>query len=105
VLRDGVWNGKTLIRKDLLAELFRSSPTNPAYGLTWWLGAPNEAGERGPQIGPALSALPGFKMAAGAGDQRLYVIPSEQLVVVRFGRNSDYDDLAMLEALTGQKLR
>ncbi|WP_461415476.1 serine hydrolase domain-containing protein [Gemmatimonas sp.] len=51
--------------------------------------------------------LPGWMpsdlvMAAGAGDQRLYVIPSHELVVVRMGpllRRGGFDDRAFLEAL------
>ena len=51
--------------------------------------------------------LPGWMprdlvMAAGAGDQRLYVIPSHELVVVRMGPllgRRGFDDRAFLEAL------
>lgn len=105
VLQEGAWQGQQLLRRDLLEEVFRASAANPAYGLTWWMGAPEGAGEGGPQVGPALRALPGFKMAAGAGNQRLYVIPSQQLVVVRYGDGGEYDDLAFLEALSGVRLR
>jgi hypothetical protein len=36
----GKWNGKQLIRKDLLDELVKGSKANPAYGVTWWLNHP-----------------------------------------------------------------
>jgi hypothetical protein len=41
-------------------------------------------------------------MAAGAGKQRLYVIPSMDLVIVRQGRQSRFDDRVFLrKALFG----
>ena len=68
--------------------LFAPSATNPSYGLGWWL--PN----RGPDgampatdLADAGAAIPrDLVMAAGAGDQRLYVIASRKLVVVRQAR-------------------
>jgi hypothetical protein len=44
-------------------------------------------------------------MAAGMGKQRLYVIPSRELVVVRLGpiqRGRAFDDLTFLGALLGE---
>jgi hypothetical protein len=38
-------------------------------------------------------------MAAGAGKQRLYVIPSQDLVIVRQGRQSRFDDQEFLSKL------
>jgi hypothetical protein len=38
-------------------------------------------------------------MAAGAGKQRLYVIPSVDLIVVRQGRQSRFDDRQFLSSL------
>ena len=64
---------RQLLRPELLAQCFEPSPRNARYGLTWWLGP------RG-----ANGALPAVRMAAGLGKQRLYVIPSANLVVVRF---------------------
>lgn len=41
-------------------------------------------------------------MAAGAGKQRLYIIPSMDLVIVRQGRQSRFNDREFLGRLTGQ---
>src|SRR5215470_12836530 len=38
----GKWNGKQLIRKDLLDELVKGSKANPAYGITFWLNHPGK---------------------------------------------------------------
>lgn len=72
------------------AECLKPGKVNPAYGLTFWLGA--EGGE---------ARVPdGFCMAAGAGKQRLYVLPSHGLVVVHFAagglRFKDEEFLARL---------
>jgi len=62
-----------VLRSDLLNQCFEPSQRNNRYGLTWWLGP------RG-----APKDLPAVLMAAGLGKQRLYVVPSVRLVVVRF---------------------
>lgn len=93
-----------VVRAELLAECFRRSSTNPAYGLMWWLpsrpadGQVDElkavgiserlvredaSGVTGPDGKPVE-----VYMAAGAGKQRLFVIPAHRLVVVRFAEMS-----------------
>lgn len=71
-----------------LRENFEPSRANPGYGLTWWLWReglipPAERGG-GVEIDAALARrVGGISMAAGAGDQRLYLVPERGLVVVR----------------------
>ncbi len=89
-------------------DLFVPSPANPAYGLGWWLphrglGALTAATD----LADAGEAVPGdLVMAAGAGDQRLYVIASRRLVIVRQARldlssKSTWSDAAFMRlALT-----
>ncbi len=93
-----------LIPADGLAKCFESSTANAAYGMTWWLNKPSNAdlasmadraGERRRRSSDQVSErgivsgrLPDLVMAAGAGQQRLYVLPSEELVIVRFA-NAD----------------
>ena len=73
----GRWGNRQLVRPELLAECFQPSPANPRYGLTFWLNSGEESarGAKGVKL----------VQAAGAGKQRLYVIPSRDLVVVRQG--------------------
>lgn len=91
---EGAWHGQELIGKAALAECFRGTQQNPAYGLAWWLKEP--VSRRTLWTIPLLrrefsgvlaeDAIPDdFVAACGAGKQRLYVIPSLQLVVVRQG--------------------
>lgn len=71
VLNKGAWNGKQLVSEKLLAECSQGTPANPTYGLTFWL---NVADERPRDL----------LMAAGAGKQKLYIVPSLRLLVVQF---------------------
>ncbi len=86
VYHKGVVNGKAIIDQDVLSQLFVSSAPNPGYGVSWWLpgrpGLINSGG--GPASAETTGGLPAdIYMAAGAGNQRLYVIPSRQLTIVR----------------------
>ncbi|PAW88206.1 MAG: serine hydrolase [Pedosphaera sp. Tous-C6FEB] len=71
VLHRGVQDDKRLVAEELLAECFHGTAAHPSYGLTFWL---NAADERPRDL----------VMAAGAGKQKLYIVPSLQLVVVQF---------------------
>jgi CubicO group peptidase (beta-lactamase class C family) len=110
----GKWDGKELVDGTLLAECFQGTPRNPAYGLTWWLKKEVTAEHR--KNNPILSRewgdvansdrLPADLVAAcGAGKQRLYVIPSLKLVVVRQGTLSrGFTDLEFLGLLLGKSV-
>ena len=83
----GKLNGKPLVDPGAFAALFKPSPLNPAYGLTWWLPHPPKVSDpvtAGTDLGKRATELPAdIVTAAGAGDQRLYVIPSLRLTIVR----------------------
>lgn len=120
VRKGGRIDGALFVDARAFAENFEGSATNAAYGLTWWLNKrpSKEAYEasRTMQVAsdlyshPRRDELPAdLFMAAGAGNQRLYIIPSMKLVVVRqypkvfeFGRRSQirqYSDVEFLLAL------
>jgi CubicO group peptidase (beta-lactamase class C family) len=88
----GKVGGKQIVGREFLEQCVRSSSANPAYGLTWWLCQPVPASivaevpllrsDMGDII--SLPWMPrDMYIAAGAGKQRLYVIPSLKLVAVR----------------------
>ena len=83
----GRWEEKIVVPEAALADCFRGSVANPRYGLGWWLSP--------------LSAVPDVVYASGAGGQALYVVPSEDTVVVKFGGSSSYKHDAFLKRLLG----
>ncbi len=109
----GKEEGKSLVDAAALAELFQGSAPNPAYGLTWWLPRSTIAADavtRATDIVEHAAQLPpDMVVAAGAGDQRLYVIPSRRLTIVRqakldlaalvAGRRSEWSDWQFLSIL------
>lgn len=90
-------------REKILDELTVGTKANPAYGITFWL---NRDGfdPRGQTQLMRIEKTDGEEikdlyMAAGAGNQRLYIIPSKDLVIVRFGNFGAYDDREFLGRL------
>jgi len=90
---EGKLNDRPLLPPELVRQLAVGSRANPAYGLTFWLNEPVPASlQRSVPVFQQTDLLDhplvpdDLYMAAGAGDQRLYVIPSRELVVVRQAR-------------------
>ncbi len=110
----GKFEDKQLIEAEIVAECFRGTDQNPAYGLTWWLARPvsdrivRQIRTLRNEWAPVANSgwLPADLVAAcGAGKQRLYVIPSLKLTVVRQGRLSlsgSFEDVMFLRLLLGQ---
>lgn len=71
VLNRGSSDGKQIVSEKLLAECFQGTKAHPAYGLTFWLNASDERPRD-------------LVMAAGAGKQKLYIVPSQRLLIVQF---------------------
>jgi CubicO group peptidase (beta-lactamase class C family) len=71
VLNRGAWDGKQLVSEKLLTECFQGTKAHPTYGLTFWLNASDERPRD-------------LVMAAGAGKQKLYIVPSQRLLIVQF---------------------
>lgn len=106
--------GRGLVDPAALAACSQSSPANPGYGLSWWLLRPGLV-PPGPNAGidpDEFERLGGLdvRMAAGAGNQRLYLIPERELVVVRqadgvgaalMGRGPEWSDVDFLSHLLG----
>lgn len=111
----GMQDGKRLVDEAALRALFDGSTPNPAYGLTWWLPRATPAQDAitaATDITKAAPELPrDMVVAAGAGDQRLYVIPSRKLTIVRqaklnmadmlSGKPSGWSDRRFLRLLLG----
>lgn len=111
----GVHDGKQIVDKAAFSALFEGSVPNPAYGLTWWLPRATPARDvvsASTDITQPDTGLPlDMVVAAGAGEQRLYVVPSHKLTIVRqaklnvadmvSGKPSGWSDREFLSLLLG----
>lgn len=83
----GKVGGRAIVDPAAFAAMFRGSAAHPGYGLTWWLPRASRVPDpitAETDIGRRATELPNDLVeAAGAGDQRLYVIRSKKLVIVR----------------------
>jgi CubicO group peptidase (beta-lactamase class C family) len=107
----GSWEGRQIVKADLISEILKPSTVNPAYGIGFWLEANpdidvEESGriikdEQAVDQGKRNKTKSPFKiiMSAGAGKQRLYIIDGLNLVVVRQGKASAYSDAEFLTRL------
>jgi CubicO group peptidase (beta-lactamase class C family) len=93
-LNNGKWDNEQIINELFFTESNTTSQRiNPSYGYFWWLnGKPSNMipGEQTVYQGSLVQNAPADMYAAmGAMDQRIYVIPSKKMVVVRMGGASD----------------
>jgi len=90
-LAGGKWGSDTILKDTAyFSGMSRSSQSmNPAYGYLWWLNGKSfylNPGLQLPIPGNLIPNAPGDLYAAlGKNDQKIYVVPSSQLVVVRQG--------------------
>jgi CubicO group peptidase (beta-lactamase class C family) len=115
----GKWQGKEIVPETLLKECFKPSTAKPNYGLTFWLLGRGTGGiEAGDGIQLPAKARrvieerkplglqpPKDTVAAmGKGKQRCYVIPSQELVIVRLGDSvgQEFSDTVFLSKLLAQ---
>lgn len=93
-LNKGKWNNEQIISEAFFSESITSSQNiNPSYGYLWWLnGKANHMipGEQTVYPGALVPNAPADMYAAmGASDQRIYVIPNKNMVIVRMGEASN----------------
>jgi CubicO group peptidase (beta-lactamase class C family) len=80
-----------VVPEDWMMQMRTPSAVNPNYGFQTWLGTVYEAkrsyGKGVPTYVPhsAPFAAPDMIYFDGAGGQRVYIVPSHQMVIVRTG--------------------
>tara|TARA_R110002051_G_scaffold73135_6_gene132774 strand:- start:16290 stop:17360 length:1071 start_codon:yes stop_codon:yes gene_type:complete len=93
-LNKGKWNNEQLINETFFNESVNTSQNiNPSYGYLWWLNGKTSFMVPGGQTVYQGYLIPNapteMYSAMGAKDQRIYIIPSKNMVVIRMGDASD----------------
>jgi len=93
-LGNGIWNGETVLAdSNYLGDMKSTSQNiNDAYGYLWWLNGKSTFRAPSTQLefnGELIPNAPADTYSGlGKNDQKLYVVPSEGLVIVRMGEDS-----------------
>jgi len=100
MLNKGKWENATILNEVYFNEATNSSQNiNLSYGYLWWLNG--KASYHLPQSqlqfnGSIIPSGPNdMFMALGKNDQKIYVIPSKKMVVIRMGEAADSVNLAL----------
>jgi CubicO group peptidase (beta-lactamase class C family) len=93
-LNKGKWKNETILNETFFNESTTTSQNiNQSYGYLWWLNGKSNYMIPGSQTvfqNQLVSNAPADMYAAmGAQDQRIYVIPSKNMVIIRMGSASD----------------
>jgi CubicO group peptidase (beta-lactamase class C family) len=93
-LNQGKWKNEQLLNESFFKESVSTSQNiNPSYGYLWWLNGKTNymiPGSQNVYQGALIPNAPSDMYAAmGAEDQRIYIIPSKNMVVIRMGDASD----------------
>jgi CubicO group peptidase (beta-lactamase class C family) len=92
IRREGRVGGRQVVPAAWVRAMAAPSPRNPNYGLHLWRGSPHTPERRysaaSPLVIPAREpfAADDVLFLDGAGGQRVYVVPSKGLTIVRIGR-------------------
>lgn len=99
-LNKGKWNGTTVLNENYFnAATNTSQNINLGYGYLWWLNG--KSSYHLPQTqatfqGSIIPTAPNdMFMALGKNDQKIYVVPSKKMVIIRMGDAADNVNLAL----------
>lgn len=89
-LNKGKWNGTTIVSETFFNQASTTSQNiNEAYGYLWWLNGKSTYHLPTTQFefnGTLIPNAPSDMFAAlGKNDQKIYVIPSKKMVIIRMG--------------------
>ena len=89
-LNQGKWDGNTIVNSTYFNQATTTSQNlNQAYGYLWWLNGKSTYRLPGLQLqfnGTLIPNAPSDMYAAlGKNDQKIYVIPSMKMVIIRMG--------------------
>ena len=99
-LANGNWNGTQVINSSYLNSATTTSQSiNLAYGYLWWLNGKTSYHLPQTQLqfnGTLIPSAPAdMYCALGKNDQKIYVVPSKKLVIIRMGEVADGVNFAL----------
>lgn len=100
MLNKGKWEKTTILNETFFNEATNTSQSiNLGYGYLWWLNGKASYHLPQSQLNFQGSVIPtgpsDMFMALGKNDQKIYVIPSKKMVVIRMGDAADNVNLAL----------
>lgn len=115
ILGNGKIDRRVIVKQDWFAQSFQSTRVNPMFGLGFWMNSSAAEGAGECDIEKMLekkwqqqdwhkrcicrSAPKDLVAAVGSGYQRLFVIPSMDLVIVRQGQDAPFSDAEFLRRI------
>lgn len=96
----GKWNSTQIVNENFLSAATNTSQNiNQAYGYLWWLNGKSSFHLPQSQFefnGTLILNAPSDMYAAlGKNDQKIYVVPSKKLVIIRMGDSADGTNFAL----------
>ncbi|TGD58057.1 serine hydrolase domain-containing protein [Flavobacterium humi] len=100
MLNKGKWQNTTILNENYFTEATNTSQAiNQSYGYLWWLNGKSSYHLPQSQLQFNGSIIPSgpndMFMALGKNDQKIYVVPSKKMVVIRMGDAADAANLAL----------
>ncbi|MEM5564651.1 serine hydrolase [Psychroserpens sp. AS72] len=97
---NGSWEDTQIVSQNFLNQATNTSQSiNQAYGYLWWLNGKSSYHLPQSQFefdGELISNAPSdMYCALGKNDQKIYIVPSKKLVVIRMGEAADGSNFAL----------
>jgi len=97
---NGNWDGTPIVSESFLEQATNTSQNiNQAYGYLWWLNGKSTFHLPQSQLEFQGTLIPNapedMYCALGKNDQKIYILPSQKLVVVRMGNTADDESFAL----------
>ncbi|WP_262731939.1 serine hydrolase domain-containing protein [Gaetbulibacter sp. NE] len=100
IYANGKWENQQIVSENYITESTNTSQDiNKAYGYLWWLNGKTSFHLPQSQLEFSGELVPNAPsdMVAGLGlnDQKVYVVPSKKLVIIRMGNEADEANFAL----------
>lgn len=102
-LNHGRLNGQQIVPKEWIRKMITPSPLAPEYGYQIWLGHKGRDSRSDERTSDFIA--PDLVYLDGKSKQRVYIVPSQKLIIVRLGENAKSWDDSMLPNLLIKAIR